>query len=80
MSTAAQIDLSYTVYWTKQARAWQDARRAAVLRAVQAVIAQPDFLLNAYERRYRVPGLDAQSHSGASLAALEKVLQAFSNG
>ncbi|MGQ0605102.1 MAG: hypothetical protein ACT4QE_25775 [Anaerolineales bacterium] len=77
MSAAPHIDFSYTVFWTKQARAWDAARRAAVREAVRAVMVGPDFLLNAYERRYIVPGLDAQQHSGASLAALEKVLQAF---
>jgi hypothetical protein len=77
MSDAARIDFSYTVFWTKQARAWDAARRAAVREAVRAVLARPDFLRNAYERRYTVSGLDAQPHSGASLVVLEKVLQAF---
>lgn len=72
-----QIDFSYTVFWTKQARQWPPERRAEVLAAVQNVLHQPDFLLNAYARRYAVPGLEAQTHSGASLAALAKVLTAF---
>lgn len=77
MSAAPRIDFSYTVFWTKQARAWEPERRRAALNAVRAVRAGPDFLLNAYERRYFIPLLDSQHHSGASLAALEKVLQAF---
>lgn len=72
-----RIDFSYTVYWTKQARQWPPERRAKILAAVQAIVRQPDFLLNAYARRYAVPGLDEQTHAGASLAALEKVLTAF---
>jgi hypothetical protein len=76
MSTP-RIDFSYTVFWTKQARQWKPERRAEVLAAVQASLRQPDFQLNAYARRYAVPGLDEQMHAGASLAALEKVLIAF---
>lgn len=75
-----RIDFSYSVYWMKQARQWDAARRAQVLEAVQDLMRQPSFLLNAYERRYTVPGLDPQAHSGASLAALEKVLHAFHDG
>lgn len=75
--TEPRIDFSYTVFWTKQARQWPPERRAEVLAAVQTFLRQPDFQLNAYARRYAVPGLDEQQHSGASLAALEKVLTAF---
>ncbi|MBL8045839.1 MAG: hypothetical protein JNL09_04820 [Anaerolineales bacterium] len=72
-----RIDFSYTVYWTKQARQWPPERQAEILAAVQASLRQPDFQLNAYARRYTVPELDEQTHAGASLAALEKVLIAF---
>lgn len=75
--SARQIDFSYTVFWTKQARQWTPERRTEILAAVQAIVRQPDFLLNAYARHYAVPGLDEQTHAGASLTALEKVLTAF---
>lgn len=78
---APRVDFSYTVFWTKQVRQWTPTRRAAVEAALAEVLRRPDFELNAYERRYRVPGLDedapARAHAGASLAALAKVLKAF---
>ena len=79
VSNAPRIEFSYTIYWMKLARQWDAARRAAVRDAVRQVLAQPGFEANAYERRYSVPGLDAdgQAHSGASLVALKKVLAAL---
>jgi predicted PurR-regulated permease PerM len=74
---APRVDFSYTVYWTKHVRQWDAARRSAVREALRETRSQPGFEANAYERRYTVPGLDAQAHSGASLQALEKVLAAF---
>jgi hypothetical protein len=72
-----RADFSYTIFWTKQVRAWDAVRRAAVSAALGPVLAQPDFEANAYARRYAVPGLDDQAHSGLSLIALRKVLAAF---
>jgi hypothetical protein len=79
-ANAPRVDFSYTIYWTKQVRAWDAARRAAVHEALLTVLGQPGFEANAYARRYTVPGLDEQAHSGASLIALKKVLAAFDNG
>ncbi len=78
MSNSPRIDFSYTIYWTKQARVWEAARRAALLAALVPVLTHPDFIPNAYARQYAVPGLDETQHSGASLLALQKVLEAFS--
>lgn len=72
-----RIDFSYTIYWTKTARLWDAARRAEAAQAVAAILAQPGFEANDYQRRYPVPGLDDQAHAGASLVALRKVLAAF---
>lgn len=72
-----RVDFSYTIFWTKQVRAWDLARRAAVHAALGPILAQPDFEANAYARRYTVPGLDDTAHAGASLVALHKVLAAF---
>ena len=72
-----RVEYSYSVYWVKQVRQWDAARRAAVSEALAAALAQPGFEPNAYERRYRVAGLDEQAHAGASLVALKKVLTAF---
>jgi hypothetical protein len=74
-----RVAFSYTVYWTRQARTWDAARRAAVAQAVAAALAQPGFEPNDYERRYTVPALDNQAHAGASLAALGQVLAALAH-
>jgi predicted PurR-regulated permease PerM len=75
-----RVEYSYTIYWTKQVRTWETARREAVQAALAEVLAQPSFEDNAYERRYSVAGLDEQAHAGASLMALRKVLEAFAAG
>jgi hypothetical protein len=75
-----RVDFSYTIFWTKQVRGWDPARREAVNAALSRVLAQPDFESNAYARRFTVPGLDEQAHAGASLLALSKVLAAFLEG
>jgi predicted PurR-regulated permease PerM len=75
-----RVEYSYTIFWTKQAREWDAARRAAVLSAVTQATARPGFEANDYERRYTVAGLDDQAHAGASLVALEKVLRAMEDG
>jgi len=67
---------SYRVYWTKQARAWDAARRRSVLEAVRRVTTAETFEPNSFERRYRAEGL-AGEHSGASLLALIQVLEAL---
>ena len=75
-----RVDFSYTIYWTKQVRAWPPERRAAIGAALRPVVSQAGFAANAYERRYRVEGLDDQAHAGASLVALRRVLEAFDQG
>lgn len=72
-----RIDFSYTVFWTRQVRGWDAARRAAVRAALQPVLTGQEFVNNAFSRQYTVPGLDDQAYAGASLLALEKVLAAF---
>jgi hypothetical protein len=44
---------------------------------VTTLIESPDFLNNAFERKFQVEGLDDLHHSGASLIALKKVLEAM---
>ncbi len=74
-----RVDFSYTIYWTKLVRKWEAPHRAEIAAALGPVLTQPTFETNAYERRYRVPGLDDQAHAGASLVALDKVLRAFND-
>ena len=68
---------NYTIYGTKQARLWPPERRRAVYAGLQAVLRQPGFEANDYQRRYTLAGLDDQAHAGASLLALNKVLLAL---
>ncbi len=70
-------EYSYVIYWTKQARAWERPHRQAVLQAVERLIGQADFEANLFQRRYQVDEIDADSHSGASVLALRKVLSAL---
>ena len=68
---------AYVVYWTKTVRGWTPERRAAALRAVRDIAARQDFLPTTYERRYRLADVDSSSHAGASLIALQQVLEAM---
>jgi hypothetical protein len=72
-----RVEYSYRVFWTKQARDWDAARRQEMAVAVAAVVAGAGFEPNDYERRYAVAGLDDQAHSGQSLLALQRVLRAL---
>jgi len=72
-----RAEFSYTIYWTKMVRAWDQDRRAAVASALSRVLSRADFTPNEFQRQYPVPGLDHQAHSGQSLLALQKVLRAF---
>jgi hypothetical protein len=74
---AADSAFAYTVYWTKQVRTWDPARRGEVYGSVQQVVSEPDFVPNEFERRYRIQEIDDLAHAGASLVALLAVLEAF---
>ncbi len=75
--TAPKIDFAYSIFWTKTARAWDDNRRRLMAERVAALVNSPGFTANAFERNYRLEGLDDLAHSGASLLALQKVLEAL---
>ncbi len=72
------VDYSYTVFWTKIVRDWEMPHRARVLQQLTALVQSPDFDPNPFERLYTLDGVDGV-HSGASLVALKKVLEAFGN-
>ena len=74
---AAGIEYAYTVYWTKQVRDWDAARRTAAASAIEALIAQPDFDATAFERQYALDVAGDGLFAGASVLALRKVLRAF---
>ncbi len=72
-----RVDYSYTVFWTKHARLWDAAKREAVAQHLAGLIASADFDANFYQRAYALAEVEG-AHSGASLLALQKVLQALS--
>lgn len=74
-----QAGYSYRVFWMKQARGWDAARRQSVLEATRVVTRADAFESNTFQRRYQVQGL-AGEHSGASLLALIQVLEALNAG
>lgn len=80
--TEQRIDFAYTVFWTKMVRQWEPARRVLITQRLTDLLASPDFINNAFSRKFEVAGLEDVSlgqpaHSGASLLALKKVLEAF---
>ena len=78
IATRNRVDYSYTVFWTKNARLWDKPKRAEMLRRVNTLIQSPEFSANPYNRNYPLEGIDG-SYSGASLLALQKVLEALSD-
>jgi rhamnogalacturonyl hydrolase YesR len=71
-----RVAYSYTVFWTKTARLWDATKREAVAQQLAESIASADFDANFYQRTYTLIEVDG-AHSGASLLALQKVLQAL---
>lgn len=71
-----RIAYSYTVFWTKTARLWDATQREAIARQLAEAIASADFDANFYQRTYTLADVDG-AHSGASLLALQKVLEAL---
>ena len=68
---------SYRIYWTKMVRDWSASRRRQVAARLENVLADEAFEPNTFERRYHVRGLDDSQHAGASLLALQEVLEGF---
>jgi hypothetical protein len=71
-----RVDYSCTVFWTKNALLWDAAKRETVAQHLAELIASADFDANYYQRTFTLAEVDG-AHSGASLLALQKVLQAL---
>jgi rhamnogalacturonyl hydrolase YesR len=71
-----RIDYSYAVFWMKNARLWEAIKREAVMQQLTELIASTNFDANFYQRTYTLAEVDG-AHSGASLLALQKVLEAL---
>lgn len=71
-----RVDYSYAIFWMKHARLWDAAKREVVLQQLTELIASANFGANFYQRTYTLAEIDG-AHSGASLLALQKVLDAL---
>ena len=71
-----RVDYSYAVFWMKHARLWDAAKREVVRQQLAKLIASTDFDANFYQRTYTLAEVDG-AHSGTSLLALQKVLEAL---
>ena len=74
--TEQKVDFAYTIFWTKTSAGWDEAKIALIAERVAALIVSSDFDKNFFERKFKVEGLDDLAHAGASLLALQKVLEA----
>jgi hypothetical protein len=74
---AERAGYSYRVFWAKTARSWPSDRQAAARSAIRALQSQGDFVPSLFTRAYRLDAVDASPHSGASLLALQQVLEAL---
>jgi hypothetical protein len=74
---AERAEYSYRVFWTKTARGWAPDRRAAALAAIRELRAAEAFVPSLFRRGYRLEAVDTSAHSGASLLALQTVLEAL---
>ena len=73
-----RVDYSYAVFWMKHARLWDTVKREVVLQQLAKLIVSTDFDANFYQRTYTLAEVEG-AHSGASLLALQKVLEALRN-
>ena len=78
VSSREPIDYSYAIFWTKIARLWPIDQRSSVAQNLETLINSADFKANPFDRHYTLDGVD-NLHSGASLIALKKVLEALNN-
>lgn len=68
---------SYRIYWAKTVRDWTPARRKQISEKLSRLLAREEFQANLYQRQYHLPGLDESRHAGASLIALQDVIDGF---
>lgn len=78
--TEQKVDFALTIFWTKITQTWDEAKCQLLLTRVSNFIASSEFDRNFFERKFQIEGLDDLAHSGASLLALQKVLQARVKG
>jgi hypothetical protein len=70
-------DFDYRMFWTSEVRKWDQAKIGEVRVSVKEFVGREDFDENEVMRRYQLPEVDSELHSGVSLSALLKVLEGF---
>lgn len=70
-------DFAHRIYWTNEARGWDQTKRRRVLIAVREFVERKTFDANQAGRKFHIPQVDKSLHSGPSLLALIEVLRAL---
>jgi hypothetical protein len=70
-------DYIFTVHWLTEARSWDQAKRVEVLDALNDLMEDPAFTTESSNLKYQLDQIDDVQYTGASLAALRRVLEAL---
>jgi len=70
-------EFAYKINWTSVVRGWDKESQGKMSGILKEVVEGIDSEDNQLERRYHIPELDADLHSGLSLRVLREVLEAF---
>ena len=74
---AVRSDFVYRMFWTGEVRKWDEGKLGEVRSLLQEFVIRDDFDENEVMRRYQIPEVDSDLHSGVSLRALVEVLEEF---
>jgi hypothetical protein len=70
-------EFAHKINWTSVVRGWDRERQGEMSVILKEVVDGIDLEANQHERRYHIPELDTELHSGWSLRVLMEVLEAF---
>lgn len=70
-------EFAYKINWTSVVRGWDRERQGKMRVILKEVVDGIDLEANQLERRYHIPEMDTEVHSGLSLRVLMEVLEAF---
>ena len=72
---SVRSEFAYKTYWTDVIRNWDEEKRQIVRSALGVFVEHDEFEENEVIRRYSVPEVGAERHSGVSLRVLLGVLE-----
>lgn len=70
-------EFALKINWTSVVRGWDQERQGKMSVILKEVVDGIDLEANQLERRYHIPELDTEAHSGQSLRVLMEVIEAF---